>query len=68
MKIHFNMESQKTKIFSLKMGKILVLLEADSISCSWRENSGVLACVHISDSMMHVGLMSSYGRGRLEKD
>lgn len=55
MKIGFNLKSRKTKIFSPKMGKILVLLEADSISWPWRESSGVLACVYIRDSMMHVG-------------
>lgn len=55
MKIRFNLESHKTKISSPKTGKILVLLEADSISWPWRESSGVLACVHIRDSMMHVG-------------
>jgi len=56
MKIYFNLESQNTKIFSSKMGKILVLLQADSVYCPWRESSGVLAGVYISDSMMQIFL------------
>lgn len=45
MKICFNLGSQNIEVFSPKMGKMLILAEADSNSCPWREGSSVLAYV-----------------------